>query len=315
MPINNEKQPLVSVGIPTYNRAATLVKAIESVLQQTYSNIELIISDNASTDETQSICEKFCNLDQRITYIRQEKNLGAANNFNTVLEFAKGEYFMWLGDDDWISSMYIEECIGILSLNLGYSLVSGTVSYFVGNKYLGEGKHINLEQNDRYDRVIRYYDQVTDNGVFYGVMNREQILSISMRNTLGADLLMIAAMAFLGKVKTLKNVSLRRESRENEGLETLVKRLGLSQFHAKYPTLSYTISASSDVFINSSYKHLALNQKMLLFIKITSFFVFYRLLPHTRNSLVSFIASITPKLLYPYFRRVYRILQTILCKL
>ena len=154
MCINSENQPLVSIGIPTYNRASTLVKSIESVLQQTYKNIEVIISDNASTDKTQSICERFCDLDQRVIYIRQQTNLGAVNNFNIVLEAAKGEYFMWLGDDDWISQDYIYECMDVFIQNSGYTLVAGLANYYLEEKYLGEGTVINLQSANAFDRVL-----------------------------------------------------------------------------------------------------------------------------------------------------------------
>ncbi len=304
---NNENQPLVSVGIPTYNRASTLVKSIESVLQQTYRNIEIVISDNASTDDTQSICEKFCNHDQRIIYIRQKTNLGAANNFKAVLEAAKGEYFMWLGDDDWISQDYIFECMNVFTQNLSYTLVAGLSNYYSGEKYLGEGAVINLEDANKCDRLLSYYRQVSDNGVFYGLMRKEDIANIPMRITIGADWLMIATLAFLGKVKTISKVSVNRQTRENDDLAKLAQRLGLSKFQVKYPRISISISAAKDIFENHNYSQLNIFQKLYLALKILILFFQRYQLPVLRHQIVVVVARTTPKLLYPYFRNIYRL--------
>ena len=96
--------PKVSIGIPTFNRADLLRRSIESALGQDYPNIEVLVSDNASTDETPAICQ---GLGDRIKYFRQSINLGPLTNFSKVLEMASGEFFMWLGDDDWIDASYV----------------------------------------------------------------------------------------------------------------------------------------------------------------------------------------------------------------
>lgn len=87
-----EEKPLVSIGIPTYNRAASLRRAIESALAQDYVNLEVVISYNASTDETQAVCEGFARKDSRIRYIRQVTNHGAVANFRNALSQPKGEF-------------------------------------------------------------------------------------------------------------------------------------------------------------------------------------------------------------------------------
>src|ERR1035437_9224723 len=106
--------PLVTIGIPTYNRAEMLRRSIDSALSQDYLMIEVIVSDNASTDETQEVCKEFSKKDGRVKYIKQSSNIGAVANFADVLERASGEYFMWLGDDDWIDASYVSHCVSIL---------------------------------------------------------------------------------------------------------------------------------------------------------------------------------------------------------
>lgn len=101
---------LVSIGMPVYNAASCIRESLESLLGQSYKNFELIISDNASTDNTEKICRSYAKKDKRIRYIRQKENIGAVNNFNFVLKEAQGKYFMWAADDDLWDRNYIK-CI------------------------------------------------------------------------------------------------------------------------------------------------------------------------------------------------------------
>ena len=92
--------PLVSVGLPVYNGERYLREAVDSVLGQTYVNLELVISDNASTDATEAICREYAARDPRVRYHRAERNRGAVWNFNRAFELARGEFFMWQAFDD-----------------------------------------------------------------------------------------------------------------------------------------------------------------------------------------------------------------------
>ena len=105
------RSPRVSVGLPVYNGASFLQVSIDSILGQTFEDLELVISDNASTDETQRICEEAAALDSRVRYTRNETNRGPYFNFNRVFELSRGEYFKWASHDDWVSPRYIEECV------------------------------------------------------------------------------------------------------------------------------------------------------------------------------------------------------------
>lgn len=98
-----EKKPLVSVVIPTYNRANLIGRAIQSVLGQTYQNFELIVVDDASTDDTKQIVKGF--QDDRIEYIGHNKNKGGAAARNTGIQKANGKYIAFLdSDDEWLST-------------------------------------------------------------------------------------------------------------------------------------------------------------------------------------------------------------------
>jgi glycosyltransferase involved in cell wall biosynthesis len=92
--------PRVSIGMPVYNGEATLRRALDSLLAQTFVDFELVISDNASTDGTPEICRDYAIRDPRVRYVRQPKNLGSVPNFAFVLSQARAPFFMWAAADD-----------------------------------------------------------------------------------------------------------------------------------------------------------------------------------------------------------------------
>jgi glycosyltransferase involved in cell wall biosynthesis len=104
----------VSIGMPVWNGETFVSQAIESILGQTYGDLELIISDNASTDGTSEICRSCANRDRRIRYIRQENNIGAAPNHHEVFRHSSGRYFKWSCHDDFLAPEFINECVGVL---------------------------------------------------------------------------------------------------------------------------------------------------------------------------------------------------------
>ena len=94
--------PGISIGLPVYNGEKFLQKRIESILNQTFQDFEIIISDNASTDSTEDICLQIKNKDKRIQYHKQLHNIGGMSNFSFVLNKAKHEFFVWAAvDDEW----------------------------------------------------------------------------------------------------------------------------------------------------------------------------------------------------------------------
>jgi hypothetical protein len=221
-----DARDLVSVGLPTFNRVSVLKRAIDSVLAQDYSNFELVVSDNASTDETQALCEEFCRKDQRIRYVRQSTNLGAASNFQAVLDQAQGKFFMWLGDDDWLDPSYLSKCLRIIAEHPEYELVCGRGKYFEGDKFCFAEVPINLDQDSSSQRVFSYYRQVGINGMFYGVMRRKILSCLQLQNSLGGDWLLMGQIACLGKVRTLETVFINRSI---AGASQSVERLALNQ--------------------------------------------------------------------------------------
>ncbi len=107
-------KPHLSIGMPVFNAEAYIGDAIESLLSQSFTDFEITISDNASNDETESICRELVARDDRICYERQDENLGAIRNFNYVFDRARGTYFKWASYDDVCMPSYLQKCVDVL---------------------------------------------------------------------------------------------------------------------------------------------------------------------------------------------------------
>ncbi|QQG44077.1 MAG: glycosyltransferase family 2 protein [Candidatus Roizmanbacteria bacterium] len=145
--------PLVSIGVPTYNRAYGFEETLDCLIKQTYKNIEIIISNDASVDDTYKICKAYAKKDKRIKIFQQKKNLGLPKNHNFVLSKAKGEYFMWAGDDDPRSKMMIKALANSLIKHKEAVLAVCNYVEFKGNKR----KIINLD----YKSYLKSYNAIT----------------------------------------------------------------------------------------------------------------------------------------------------------
>jgi len=110
----NYSKPRLSIGIPVFNGEKYLNETLDSLLAQTYIDFEIIISDNASFDNTPEICKNYALRDNRIRYFRNSINKGAAYNYNRVFNLAKGQYFKWAAHDDLYSPEFLEKCIEVL---------------------------------------------------------------------------------------------------------------------------------------------------------------------------------------------------------
>jgi glycosyltransferase involved in cell wall biosynthesis len=106
--------PELIIGMPVYNGVTFITQAIESIRNQTFTGWALVISDNASTDGTRDICERFCSQDSRIRYCRQERNIGAPANFKFLLDQAGSPFFMWAASDDLWHPEFVSAAISLL---------------------------------------------------------------------------------------------------------------------------------------------------------------------------------------------------------
>lgn len=109
-----DRLPGVSIGLPVYNGAALLAEALEAVARQTYTDLEIIIGDNASADDTAEIVDAFARRDSRVRYFRNEQNVGAPDNFNRTFLASNRTYFKWASHDDLLAPTFIERCVEAL---------------------------------------------------------------------------------------------------------------------------------------------------------------------------------------------------------
>lgn len=198
--------PLVTIGIPTYNGEDRIGKALESALTQGYPKVEILISDNASTDGTRRLCEAYAREHACIRYIRQPENLGVSNNFAFVLKEAKGKYFMWLSDDDWLEAGILSHYCHFLENEPEYILVSGEIWYWNngnlwykerGKSYLGKFPLM---------RVCHFYATIKYGGIIYGLMRAEQAKQLVYGKTMGSDWHFLAEALAKGKIRQLTMV-------------------------------------------------------------------------------------------------------------
>lgn len=160
--------PLVSVLIPTYNRKDLLKRALDSVIKQTYQNIEIYVTDNASTDGTLEFMNEYSKNDNRIIYSRREKNIGPLYNGSEAYNHLKGKYAILLCDDDYfLSNTFFENAVKAMEENENIVIVRGVVKCFNENN---KNIFIDIYNSKEYIKGIDYllnyanhegYDNIT----------------------------------------------------------------------------------------------------------------------------------------------------------
>lgn len=167
------KIPRITVGIPVYNGSKTIDSAINSILFQNYKNFEIIISDDASTDGTGEICNRYASADPRIRYIRQESNIGLYANFNFLVNCCKSEYFTWLSQDDLRSCEFLEINTKFLDDNPEY------VGATSPNKFIGqmEEELITFSLEGGFNHRIQKFlpNLLSSHAILYSVFRTEML--------------------------------------------------------------------------------------------------------------------------------------------
>ena len=229
----------MSIGLPTYNRAQSLARALDSALHQTYERLEIVISDNASDDGTESLCLAAASRDRRVRYVRQERNIGPTANFNFLASECRGEYVLMLADDDWLDRDYVAACLATLRADANAAMVAGHARYVRDGAFVRDGVLHEHEQSDAAARVRDYLGTVDDNGVFYGVMPRAVLSRAQpLPNVLGNDWLRVARIACQGTIRTLRVPRINRElGGTSADVESILSTFGVSRWQSRIPQL------------------------------------------------------------------------------
>jgi len=193
--------PRVSVGLIVYNGERYVESSIASLLDQTFSDFELIISDNGSTDGTERIARAAAERDSRVRYARSEENHGLAWNLNNALALARGTYFMWAGHDDIHGPEFVARCVAALDGDAGLVYVYGT-TYMIdgdGRVFAKEANQFTLGSRSA-DR--RFWEELIVRGGqnFYGMMRRSVLQTIAPHGSIPwAERVLFAELSLHGR--------------------------------------------------------------------------------------------------------------------
>jgi glycosyltransferase involved in cell wall biosynthesis len=223
-------QPLVSIGIPTYNRPAGLRRTLERVCAQTWTNLDIIVSDNCSTNpEVAAITAEFAARDGRIRVFRQPENIGLENNFNFTYTQGRGPYFMWMSDDDEFEPGYVEACVRYLESHPDTVLCSGDARYYEGGRYVYREKMFRVGQSTAMARIWRYFSRVHKNGNFYGVFRYGLLRTAPLHRQVGCDWTFMGSLCVLGKLHYLDETAYHRSAEGNsQSRAKMVAKFGLT---------------------------------------------------------------------------------------
>lgn len=169
--------PVISIGMPVFNGAAHLAQALESLLAQSFTDFEIILSDNCSTDDTPGIIAEYAARDARIRAVRQPENIGGLPNFRFVLWAARGEFFMWAAYDDWHDPDYLAALHGALVVDAALQMAAPRIvrTRMDGN-VAGITQMPPMRHLSRLRRIIAMLS-LSAGGMFYGLYRTDAIIA------------------------------------------------------------------------------------------------------------------------------------------
>lgn len=194
------EKPAVSVVLPVFNEEAHLADTLESLLRQTYSDFEIILSDNASTDGTEAICLEKARQDSRIRYRRNETNVGSIQNFWLALRECRGEFLICAAGHDRWATNFIEACLRPLREHPDVVLAYSAARWLESGDHIGQNIGYPLDTRSlpkerRFHEVI----QRIDSYAVYGIYRRTAFEKLSpMQNCFAPDQLLLAELSLIG---------------------------------------------------------------------------------------------------------------------
>jgi hypothetical protein len=208
--------PVVSVGLPVRNAEATVAAVAATVLGQRYADLELIIFDNASTDDTEAVCRDLARGDARVVYRRHPENVGLLNNFIGVMRAGRGTYFRWIGDSDALEPDYVDSCLTAFTADPRLLLVATGIAYETDDgavrsqSYTGTG----LGSDDPGERAVEMLRLLNESYLLidplYAMMRREPVAAIPRQNMLREDQIFAVKLALAGPWAYVPRVLARR---------------------------------------------------------------------------------------------------------
>jgi len=213
-------RPKVSIGMPVYNEEKFLRKRLDSLVSQTFTDFELIISDNASTDSTSTICDEYSKKDKRIHVIHQKKNIGVLLNFDFVLQEAVGDYFVWAAIDDVWTTDFLEKHVNVLELNKNVVGSISEIKFFdtltqdlksnkvtIKNKTEYKEHYTTHLMTGSYEEKVKFYLGFLQANSVYAVFRTDKLQKSSFTNQeLAWDLTLILNVLKYGDIHVIDEV-------------------------------------------------------------------------------------------------------------
>ena len=203
----NVDGPAVSLGLPVFNGERFLAEALDLILAQTFTDFELIISDNASTDRTADICQSYATRDKRIRYYRNGTNIGAAANFNRTYELARGKYFKWCAHDDLLHAEYLKKCVEAIDADPSAALCNTKIEYIDEFGHVMGIYDTNLVGRDAErpsDRFAALVLRPHSSADFFGLIRRDALNGTMLHGSFhNGDRALLAELSLRGKLLQL----------------------------------------------------------------------------------------------------------------
>jgi hypothetical protein len=224
--------PLVSIGMFLYNEGRFVREALTALLGQDYPNLEIIISDNCSTDDTAAICDELTAGDGRVRFIRQDVNIGATANSILVLEQAHGDYFMWASGHDLWSANLVTECVHQLEARPQAAIASARASWIGVDGRLLDKRSSGYDTGGMND-ITRFFMAFWGNmHPILGVIRMECLQRIPrIHACAGTDQIVLAELALMGEFLEVATAQWsRRQPRDEESHRQKIKRYTGTEF-------------------------------------------------------------------------------------
>jgi glycosyltransferase involved in cell wall biosynthesis len=230
---------LVSVGLPVRNAGQRVADVVRSVLAQRHEHLELVISDNASTDDTEEVCRELAAADARIVYHRQPENVGLLNNFVAAINLARGEFFRWIGDDDRLEPDFATRCLEVFAADERLVLVTTGISYegpdgpTPGRPYTGTALGSD-DPVERFEEMLRLLNEsFTLIDPLYAMVRREPVAALRRRNMLREDEVFATRLALLGPWGGVPEVLAHRHWKADR-IGAMAGRLGVPAWQSHF---------------------------------------------------------------------------------
>ncbi|MEV5412356.1 glycosyltransferase family 2 protein [Thermopolyspora sp. NPDC052614] len=231
--------PLVSIGLPVRNAADRVENVVRSVLAQDHGHIELVICDNASTDQTEQVCRDLAAADERVVYHRQPRNIGLLNNFIAAIRLARGEYFRWIGDDDRLEPHYVSRLLREFAADPRLILVTSKVAYTGPDGTVATGDYTGtaLRSDDPVERFAEMLRLLNESHLIidplYGMVRRAPVAAVPRRNMLREDEVFAAKLALAGPWGHVPEVLAHRHWKL-ERIGVVARRLGVPSWQSHF---------------------------------------------------------------------------------